>query len=61
LAKLAEAVEQHPNDDSLLFLLGYQLWFDGKRDQAEVLFKRAATLTLDRTHIDRFLNVKRAE
>jgi tetratricopeptide (TPR) repeat protein len=59
LARLADAVEQNPNDDSLLFLLGYQLWFDGKRDQAEVLFKRAATLTLDRTHIDRFLKVKK--
>jgi tetratricopeptide (TPR) repeat protein len=55
LAKLAEAVEKNPNDDSLLFLLGYELWFGNKRDQAEVLFKRAAALTADRTHIDRFL------
>lgn len=55
LARLAEAVERNPNDDSLLFLLGYQLWFDGKREDAEVLFRRAATLTLDRTHVDRFL------
>jgi tetratricopeptide (TPR) repeat protein len=58
LARLADAAEKNPNDDSLLFLLGYALWFDGKRDQAEVLFKRAAALTMDRGHIDRFLQVK---
>lgn len=58
LTKLMDTVEKNPNDDSLLFLLGYQLWFDGKRAEAEVLFKRAAALTLDRTHIDRFLQVK---
>ena len=55
LARLADAVGKNLNDDSLLFLLGYQLWFDGRRDEAVVLFQRAVTLALDRTFIDRFL------
>lgn len=55
LAALAGAIERSPNDDSLLFLMGYELWFDGKKDQAKVLFKRAASLTLDTAAIDRFL------
>ena len=42
-------------NDSLLFLLGYELWFDGKRDDATVLLRRAASLALDTTIIDRFL------
>lgn len=55
LAQLAQAIERNPNDDSLLFLLGYELWFDGKKDQARTVFKRAASLASDRTAIDRFL------
>lgn len=55
LAKLADAVEDNPNDDSLLFLLGYQLWFDGKRDDAVVFFKRASALRVGGVHLDRFL------
>ena len=55
LAQLAQAVEKNPNDDSLMFLMGYQLWFDGKKDKATVLFKRAASLTVASEAIDKFL------
>jgi tetratricopeptide (TPR) repeat protein len=55
LAQLAEQVEKHPNDPGLLFLLGYQLWFDGKRDQALPLLRRAAALTMETDHLTGFL------
>jgi hypothetical protein len=55
LNHLAQAIEKNPNDDSLLFLMGYQLWFDGKKEKAAVLFKRAASLTIATEAIDRFL------
>jgi tetratricopeptide (TPR) repeat protein len=55
LDKLAQAVEANPADDSLLFLLGYQLWFDGKREEAVALFKRASALRVGGVHLDRFL------
>jgi hypothetical protein len=60
LARLADAVGKNLNDDSLLFLLGYQLWFEGRQDEATALFQRAATLALDTTFIDRFLKVGKA-
>jgi hypothetical protein len=55
LGTLAELTAKNPNDESLLFLLGYQLWFDGKHDEAVVLFRKAATLAVDPTLINRFL------
>ncbi len=55
LAKLADAIAKNLNDDSLLFLLGYQLWFDGQKDEALVLFRRAAGLAADTALLDRFL------
>lgn len=58
LALLAELVAKNKNDDGLLFLLGYELWFDGKKDEARVLFKRAAALTLNPLHVERFLKGK---
>jgi hypothetical protein len=39
----------------LLFLLAYQLWFDGQQAEARKLFVRAAAVTPDKTFIDRFL------
>ncbi len=57
LATLAELTGKNPNDESLLFLLGYQLWFDGKRDEAIVLLRKAATLAVDPTFTNRFLQV----
>lgn len=55
LGALAEEVGRNMNDEALLFLLAYQLWFDGRRDEAVVLFRRAAALAHDTTLIDRFL------
>ena len=55
LAQLADLIAKNLNDDSLMFLLGYELWFDGKRDEATTLFQRAASLTFDTTFVDRFL------
>ncbi|MER3417344.1 MAG: hypothetical protein C4297_14210 [Gemmataceae bacterium] len=55
LARLAERVQKNRNDDSLLFLLGYQLWFDGRREEAVTLFNRAAALNPDRTFVVPFL------
>jgi tetratricopeptide (TPR) repeat protein len=60
LAQLADLIAKNLNDDSLLFLLGYELWFDGKRDEATALFQRSASLTFDTTFTDRFLKVQKA-
>jgi hypothetical protein len=59
LGQLADAVAKNRNDDALLFLLGYQLWFDGQRDDARKLFERAAALAFDTTFVDRFLKAPR--
>jgi hypothetical protein len=56
LKRLDEALAQNPNDAALLFLLGYQLWFEGKVDQARPLLERAARLADDPSVIERFLN-----
>ncbi len=61
LAHLAEVVAKNMNDDSLLFLLGYQLWFDDRRDEAMVLFQRAALLAFDTTFVDRFIKAQKAQ
>jgi tetratricopeptide (TPR) repeat protein len=55
LAQVADLIAKNLNDDSLLFLLAYELWFDGQRDQAIKLFERASALAFDTTFIDRFL------
>jgi tetratricopeptide (TPR) repeat protein len=61
LGMLADEVGKNLNDESLLFLLGYQLWFDGKRDEAVTLFQRAGALAHDTTLIDRFLRAARPQ
>jgi hypothetical protein len=55
LRRLEETLAKHPDDPILLFLYAYQLWFDGRKDEARPLFQRAAPLMRDRTLIDRFL------
>jgi tetratricopeptide (TPR) repeat protein len=55
LGVLAEEVARNMNDEALLFLLGYQLWFDGRREEALVLLRRAGALAHDTTLVDRFL------
>jgi hypothetical protein len=39
--RLEETLERHPNDFFLLFLRGYQLWFDGKQADARRVFEQA--------------------
>ncbi len=60
LKALEEAAQRLPNDPVLLFLLGYQLWFDGRQEEARRLFERAARLVADPAHIEPFLRSKPA-
>jgi hypothetical protein len=48
----------HPQDPVLLFLDAYFLWFDGRQEEARLLFQRAAPLATDRNAIDRFLHAR---
>jgi Tetratricopeptide repeat len=41
LRQLEAVVRDNPRDPVLLFLYAYQLWFDGRREEARVLFQRA--------------------
>jgi tetratricopeptide repeat protein len=56
LDQLRVAVEQNPNEPSLQFLYGYQLWFVGRRKEARALFEAAAKLVTDPAPIRRFLD-----
>ena len=38
---LADALGRRPGDPDLLFLDGYALWFDGRKDDARPLFQKA--------------------
>ncbi len=42
LERLARTRAEHPGDPVLLFLSGHVLWFDGRKDEARPLFRRAA-------------------
>ena len=55
LRLLEDAVERHPNDDVVLFLYAYQLWFDGRKDEARGMLQRALAAGADRAVIERFL------
>jgi hypothetical protein len=55
LRRLADARARHPDDPVLLFLEAYELWFDGRRDEARPLFQRAAARAADRSFSERFL------
>jgi tetratricopeptide (TPR) repeat protein len=55
LQGLEDTLRRHPDDPDLLFLYAYQLWFDGRRDEARVLFERARRAGADPAAIDRFL------
>lgn len=55
LRHLQDVQAQFPRDPVLLMLLGYQLWFDGRREKARDLFRRAVDDAPDRTAIERFL------
>jgi hypothetical protein len=55
--RLEETLERNPNDFFLLFLRGYQLWFDGKQNDARALFERAAKVAPEKYKaiVNRFL------
>lgn len=55
LAELRRVVAAHPDDATVAFLLGYQLWFIGERDEAVMLFRRATKQVRDNAIIERFL------
>lgn len=52
---LADVLAANPRDAVLLFLSGYELWFDGRREEARVLFERAAPALPDRGVVESFL------
>jgi hypothetical protein len=58
LHRLEAALSRHPDDPVLLFLYAYELWFDGRREEAVPLFERAAPLVPDRSAIERFLQAR---
>jgi predicted Zn-dependent protease len=55
---LQDTLAQAPQDPVLLLLLAYELWFDGRRDEAVPLFQRAAVTAPDKTFINAFLRVQ---
>jgi hypothetical protein len=55
LRNLRAALDASPDDPRLLFLLGVELWFDGKRDEAKPLLDKAARLARDPAAIWPFL------
>ena len=57
LRRLEEALARQPDDPVLLFLYAYELWFDGRKDEARPLFEKAAALMPDRSAADLFLKV----
>jgi hypothetical protein len=58
LQRLQNALARHPDDPVLLFLYAYQLWFDGRRNEALPLFQRAAAVAADKTAFERFVQAK---
>jgi Tetratricopeptide repeat len=55
LGRLEDVAKRFPNDPVVLFLLGYELWFDGRKDEARDQFRAALPAGADPIVIDRFL------
>lgn len=55
IRNLRTAIEAAPDDPRLLFLLGVELWFDGKQDEARPLLHKAARFARDPAPILPFL------
>jgi tetratricopeptide (TPR) repeat protein len=55
LRRLEEVLQHHPDDPVLLFLYAYQLWFDGRKEEARLLFQRALPGAADPDVIQGFL------
>jgi hypothetical protein len=60
LKRLEDTVAKQPEDADFLFLLAHALWFDGQRDRALMLFRRAKQLAADPTFLDKFLQAAAA-
>jgi tetratricopeptide (TPR) repeat protein len=56
LDQLRAAAERSPAEPALSFLYGYELWLNGRRDEAKKLFERALPATADPTPIRLFLD-----
>lgn len=54
LKALQQAVAEFPQDATLTFLLGHQLWFDGKKDEAKRLILKARQLGKEQTPAEAF-------
>jgi hypothetical protein len=55
LRRLDETLTRHPDDPVLLVLNGYALWFDGRKDEARALFRRALPRAANPAAVERFL------
>ncbi len=55
LRRLEQIIQANPADPLLLFLYAYQLWFDGRQDEARVWFQKALPGSPYRDLIQRFL------
>ncbi len=60
LDDLRAAVAAHPDDAELQFLLGYQLYFTGRRDEAKSYFQTALKLNPNHSAAKTFLNASSA-
>ncbi len=65
LKRLEETCDQQAKNGraqngQFLFLLAYQLWFDGRRQEALMHFRRARALVADPSLIDEFLRAAQA-
>jgi hypothetical protein len=55
LQALRDALARFPDDPVLLFLTGYELWFNGQREEARPLLKRALPLLPNPAAFERFV------
>lgn len=55
LADLRKAAEANPAEPAVQFLLAYQLWFGGQRDEAAKLFRGVADRVMDAPEAERFV------
>ncbi len=55
LAALEDTLAANPGDALLLFLCGYELWFDGRKAEARELLERAAPALPDPGIVEQFL------
>jgi tetratricopeptide (TPR) repeat protein len=57
LAELRAAAAVQPGDVTVQFVLAYQLWFKGDRDEAAKLFRTLAPKVKEKAMVEAFLNV----